>query len=240
MKKAVVYRLRLFLCPKVLYICYMKFLKRWSLFLEADELGADGINPTSGVDELIDKNDKMSGVVDGSIQKILTEYRSKKIALETIFKTMEKDEASYASSGGTAGKIWDDKYLDDQLTLKVYSNKRETSTFLRNPYLKNYESVYKLKRIFDRIDVALEKDKRSLSRLKEQNNTQKESLASTSNIAVQNSIKVQIEQNNAKISELNKTISSNEKERILAKDNFETKLSNFKKLMIEEEKKLKT
>lgn len=208
---------------------------------EADDngdLGADQIKSTDGVDKLLADNDKTAQDSILSIQKNLTEYNSKRLALETVFKTMTKDESDFAISNGLSGKIWDDKYLDDQLTAKVYSNKRETTSFLRNPYLKNYEAVFKLKRIFDRIEVALEKDRTSLSKLRSQNTTLGDRLANTTNLSVKKEIQSQIDQNTAKINEINKTIASNEKERLLAKERYDTKLSNFKKLMLEEEKKL--
>lgn len=205
---------------------------------EADELKSDDIKPTPGTDELISKNDKLSGMGDDSIQKNLLEYKSKKTALETVFSTMEKEEGDYVNSGGVTGRIWDDKYLDDQLTSKVYSNKRETSTYMRNPYLKSYESVYKLKRIYDKIELALLKDKNSMNKLKDQNNSHRD-IISNSNASTQKTINTQIEENNLKITELNKKIISNSKQAKLAKDSFDEKLSNFKNLMIEEEKKLK-
>lgn len=216
----------------------MKFIKKWYLFREEveDDLGADKIKSidTSDVLQNADKTEKK---VDDSVMKNVAEYKAMRLRLEDVFKKLENDEKEYTETNGASGKIWDDAYLEDQLTKNVYRNKRETISFTKNPFLKNYESVFKLKRIFDRVERSLQKDRDSLDKLKTKNTELNDRLVNTTNPSLKKSIQDQISDNTKKMTELNQNISSNLRERTYAKERYDIKLSNFKKLMIEEEKK---
>jgi Asp-tRNA(Asn)/Glu-tRNA(Gln) amidotransferase C subunit len=126
----------------------MKFLKKYSLFLEQDDI-SDDITPTSD-NNIIDSNDKANSDALQSIKKDFEEFKSKKSSVESIFSKLDKTDSE----------------VDDELQKNVFNNQKDSNK--RNKYLTLLTSLYKLKRRVDKIILSIEKDKEKQSEVQKQ------------------------------------------------------------------------
>jgi hypothetical protein len=198
----------------------MKWLKKYSIFLEQDET-SDDITSTEET-SLIDDNEKTNQESLDLIQKDLSEFRSKKGVVEDILSDMEKN----------------DSQIDSELQQKVFNNQREDSK--RNKYLRMLVSLYKLKRRTDKLALAIETDLGKKSEVQKQISDLIERFNQLENPSQKVKVDSQRNKSEEYLKELNQKINDNKKELALSEKNYEKKKEDFEKQMQIEEEKIKS
>jgi len=198
----------------------MKWLKKYSMFLEQDET-SDDITSTEET-SLIDDNEKTNKESLDLIQKDLSEFRSKKGVVEDILSDMEKN----------------DSQIDSELQQKVFSNQKEDSK--RNKYLRMLVSLYKLKRRTDKLSLAIETDIGKKSEVQKQISDLIERFNQLENPSQKVKVDSQRKKSEEYLKELNLKINDNKKELALSEKNYDKKKEDFEKQMKIEEEKIKS
>lgn len=198
----------------------MKWLKKYSMFLEQDET-SDDITSTEET-SLIDDNEKTNQESLDLIQKDLSEFMSKKGVVEDILSDMEKN----------------DSQIDSELQQKVFNNQREDSK--RNKYLRMLVSLYKLKRRTDKLALAIETDIGKKSEVQKQISDLIERFNQLENPSQKVKVDSQRKKSEEYLKELNQKINDNKKELALSEKNYEKKKEDFEKQMQIEEEKIKS
>jgi hypothetical protein len=198
----------------------MKWLKKYSIFLEQDET-SDDINSTEET-SLIDDNDKTNQESLDLIQKDLSEFGSKKGVVEDILSDMEKN----------------DSQIDSELQQKVFNNQREDSK--RNKYLRMLVSLHKLKRRTDKLALAIETDVEKKSEVQKQISDLIERFNQLENPSQKVKVDSQRKKSEEYLKELNLKINDNKKELALSEKNYDKKKEDFEKQMKIEEEKIKS
>ena len=198
----------------------MKWLKKYSIFLEQDET-SDDITSTEET-SLIDDNEKTNQESLNLIQKDLSEFRSKKGVVEDILSDMEKN----------------DSQIDSELQQKVFNNQRDDSK--RNKYLRMLVSLYKLKRRTDKLALAIETDVEKKSEVQKQISDLIERFNQLENPSQKVKVDSQRKKSEEYLKELNLKINDNKKELALSEKNYEKKKEDFEKQMQIEEEKIKS
>ena len=189
----------------------MKWLKKYSIFLEQDET-SDDITSTEET-SLIDDNEKTNQESLNLIQKDLSEFRSKKGVVEDILSDMEKN----------------DSQIDSELQQKVFNNQRDDSK--RNKYLRMLVSLYKLKRRTDKLALAIETDVEKKSEVQKQISDLIERFNQLENPSQKVKVDSQRKKSEEYLKELNLKINDNKKELALSEKNYEKKKEDFEKQM---------
>ena len=189
----------------------MKWLKKYSIFLEQDET-SDDITSTEET-SLIDDNEKTNQESLNLIQKDLSEFRSKKGVVEDILSDMEKN----------------DSQIDSELHQKVFNNQRDDSK--RNKYLRMLVSLYKLKRRTDKLALAIETDVEKKSEVQKQISDLIERFNQLENPSQKVKVDSQRKKSEEYLKELNLKINDNKKELALSEKNYEKKKEDFEKQM---------
>jgi DNA repair exonuclease SbcCD ATPase subunit len=197
----------------------MKFLKKYSLFLEQDDI-SDDITPTSD-NNIIDSNDKANSDALQSIKKDFEEFKSKKSSVESIFSKLEKTDSE----------------VDDELQKNVFNNQKDSNK--RNKYLTLLTSLYKLKRRVDKIILSIEKDKEKQSEVQKQISDLIDRFNQLQNSDQKAVVDSQRKKSEEYLKEIKMKITQNQKELSLSEKNYEKKKEDFEKTMQVEEEKIK-
>lgn len=196
----------------------MKFLKRFKLFLEQEEVE---VKETEGADDLVKDNDKTNQDSLDIIQKDLAWYRAKRLVMENIFKDLDKEESE----------------INADLQKNVYKNERDMKK--RNRYLKELEAVYTLKRKADKLSLQIETDKGRVDKINKQLNDLKDRFNQLDDTAQKAKVSESIEKSRTYLNTLNQTILYNKSEYAKIDKNYKTKKTNFEAMMKLEEQKIK-
>lgn len=194
----------------------MKWLKRYKLFLEQDE-----VNPLSDDTELSNNNDKVNQDSLKMVQVEISEFKSKKGVLEEIFKDVEKSDSD----------------IEDELLSKVYSNKKDVKD--RNKFLKGLEGVFRLKRLVDRISMAIEDDNSKKLRTEKQLNELRDRFNEVDSEKQKSKISDQIEKSRDYLKRINDNISENKKKYSEMDKRWNEKKREFESMMRTEEERIK-
>jgi len=197
----------------------MKFLKKYSLFLEQDDI-SDDITPTSD-NNIIDSNDKANSDALQSIKKDFEEFKSKKSSVESIFSKLDKTDSE----------------VDDELQKNVFNNQKDSNK--RNKYLTLLTSLYKLKRRVDKIILSIEKDKEKQSEVQKQISDLIDRFNQLQNSDQKAVVDSQRKKSEEYLKEIKMKITQNQKELSLSEKNYEKKKEDFEKTMQVEEEKIK-
>ena len=196
----------------------MKFLKRFKLFLEQEEVE---VKEVEGADDLVKDNDKTNQDSLDIIQKDLAWYRAKRLVMENIFKDLDKEESE----------------INADLQKNVYKNERDMKK--RNRYLKELEAVYTLKRKADKLSLQIETDKGRVDEINKQLNDLKDRFNQLDDTAQKAKVSESIEKSRTYLNTLNQTILYNKSEYAKIDKNYKTKKTNFEAMMKIEEQKIK-
>ncbi len=196
----------------------MKFIKGYQLFLEMDDTNISAPDVTDDT-SLIDQNDKVNAESLQLIQKDISIYKSKKQVIENLFKDSKMDDVK----------------LDNEIQKQVYNNERDVKK--RNKYLLAYESLYKLKRMVDRLSSSINDDSLKKTEVQNQINELSSRFNQLSDVGQKTKISGQIEKSRDYLKQIDQTILSNKKELALSDKQYQTKRKNFETQMkIEEDK----
>lgn len=199
----------------------MKYIKKYSLFLEAEEILGDDIKTVENDKEL---SNKSKSVIDGSINDskvLIDEFKENKSKMENIFKDV---------------KINTDSDIDKELLIKVYKNNRNVES--RNKWLKELEVVLKSERRKNNIEKSIRSDSEQVKNINFSINDLNREVSSASSKRKEQIIST-IEENKKRISTLNDDINNNRK--ILSKDlgSINKRKDDFIKMVAIEEDRLK-
>lgn len=197
----------------------MKFLKKYSLFLEQDDT-SDDITSTSD-NNIIDSNQKTNSDALQSIKKDFEEYRSKKSMVESVFSELDRTDSE----------------VDDELQKSVFNNQKEVNK--RNKYLTMLVSLYKLKRRVDKIILSIEKDKEKQSEVQKQISDLIDRFNQLQNDEQKAVVDSQRKKSEEYLKEIKMKITQNQKDLSLSEKNYEKKKEDFEKSMKVEEEKIK-
>lgn len=192
----------------------MKILT-WKLFLEAVESG-------DGADQIIDDNEKVNKESLDDISKELAFFKTKKVVMEDIFKDTEKQDIQ----------------IDNELQSKVYNNQKDVKK--RNKYLKELESVYRLRRNADKIKLQIEVDNGRKEDIQKQLNDLSDRFNQIDDVTQKSKISERIEKSRSYLNTLNQTINTNKSEYSKIDKNYDTKRKSFESMMKQEEQKIKS
>jgi hypothetical protein len=197
----------------------MKFLKKYSLFLEQDDI-SDDITPTSD-NNIIDSNDKANSDALQSIKKDFEEFKSKKSSVESIFSKLDKTDSE----------------VDDELQKNVFNNQKDSNK--RNKYLTLLTSLYKLKRRVDKIILSIEKDKEKQSEVQKQISDLIDRFNQLQNSDQKAVVDSQRKKSEEYLKEIKMKITQNQKELSLSEKNYQKKKEDFENTIQVEEEKIK-
>jgi hypothetical protein len=198
----------------------MKYLKKYILFLEQEDITSDDITSTSD-NKINVENDKVNQESLDMIKKDLETYRSKKSVVENIFNDLTKSDTE----------------IDDELEKNVFNNQRIANE--RNKYLGELVSLYKLKRRTDKISLSIETDNGRATETKRQIADLIERFNELENQEQKVKVDTQRKKSEEYLKELNSKINDNKKEFALSEKNYEKKKEDFEKMMKVEEEKIK-
>lgn len=198
----------------------MKYLKEFKIF-EADELESDTINAVEPDDKLETDNKNANLEILNKIQKELSEYKQKKSNIDNIFKDIEMRDSD----------------IDKELQSKVYNSEQDVKK--RNKYLKNYESLCRLKRIVDKISDSILKDRSKRSEISNQISDLRDRLNDVDSEKQKETINQQIKNSNNFIKKIDSNINSNQKKLSISEKNYNVKKSDFDNQMKIEEQRIK-
>jgi len=202
----------------------MKFLKDWKLFLEADETEVEDTTQTEITQQgevLSKENDKANSDALKQIQKDLAYYKSKVQVMLDLFKDSTKLEAD----------------LNQQLLQKVYNNQKETKK--RNKYLVDLESLYRLKRNMDRMNLDVTENQNRKSDIQKQMNDLKDRFNQVEDSNQKVKLSEQIEKSRNYLKQIDTTILSKKKQITQMDKNYQQKRKNFESMMKVEENRIK-
>lgn len=202
----------------------MKFLKDWRLFLEAEEAEVEDNTQTEITQQgevLSKENDKVNSDSLKQIQKDLAYYKSKVQVMLDLFKDSTKLEAD----------------LNQQLLQKVYNNQKETKK--RNKYLVDLESLYRLKRNMDRMNLDVTENQNRKSDIQKQMNDLKDRFNQVEDSNQKVKLSEQIEKSRNYLKQVDTTILSKKKQITQMDKNYQQKRKNFESMMKVEENRIK-
>jgi len=201
----------------------MKYLKRFYLFLEADEvIGSDDIKSTSPDTQLDTQTKEVEKNALADVIKNLDEFKNKRQQMENIFKDP---------------KIQSDSDLEKELMTKVHQSKRETRQ--RNRFLQNFENVLRMERRKNALQDKIGEDEDRIKKTNDEINR----LTDVSRMDIspkrKEHVVSSIDRNRKKLVELKDNINKNKS--ILQRDTivWQKKREDFKKDMKDEEAKIK-
>jgi hypothetical protein len=201
----------------------MKYLKKYNLFLEADELeGSDDIRSVAEDPGLDAETKKTQSNALLDVQKNLKEFQAKRQQMENIFNDP---------------KITKDSDLEQRLLSSVYNSKKENRQ--RNKFLKEFESILRQERRKKALQAAISKDEDRIKKTNDDINR----LNDESNMEVTpdraSQIKVSLDRNRKKLTELRDNIQKNKT--MMNRDvlNWQKKREDFKRDMKDEEERIK-
>ena len=197
----------------------MKYLKEFKLF-EA-ELETDSIIPVEPDDKLEKDNQSVNLEVLNQIQKNISEYRQKKSIIDNIFKEIEMSDSE----------------IQSELENKVYNSERDVKK--RNKYLRNYESLCRLKRMVDKIQESIIKDKSKRIEMNKQILDLKDRLNDVDSEKQKDVLNQQISNSNNFIKKIDSNINSNQSKLSLDERNYADKKRDFDEQMKIEEQRIK-
>jgi hypothetical protein len=197
----------------------MKYLKEFKLF-EA-ELETDSIIPVEPDDKLEKDNKSVNLEVLNQIQKNISEYRQKKSIIDNIFKEIEMSDSE----------------IQSELENKVYNSERDVKK--RNKYLRNYESLCRLKRMVDKIQESIIKDKSKRIEMNKQILDLKDRLNDVDSEKQKDVLNQQISNSNNFIKKIDSNINSNQSKLSLDERNYADKKRDFDEQMKIEEQRIK-
>lgn len=189
----------------------MKYLKNYALFQEADETGVT-TKPDNTVKPATKEDDnKADTEFLTSVQKSLSEYKSKKSKMDQIY----------------AQKDVDINKIKDDIQTSVYNNQKDVKK--KNPYLLEYESILDIQNKINSINKALndymvDKDNTNKS-IREF--TQRLSEESEASQEEKDKIKAQIDTNKKHLIDIQKGMTFNKQQLSLSEKNIELKKRNF-------------
>lgn len=189
----------------------MKYIKKYSLFKEADSTDST----------LLSDNDKINQDSLKSIQSDISFFKSKKQVMIDTFKDINTS----------------DEDINKNLQSNVYNNEKDVKK--RNKYLVEYEGIFRLKRSVDKLSISIENSNGSLSTAKQQLGELTSRFNQVSDESQKSTISAQIEKTRNYVNTVNKTIIDSKKEFSLADKNYQTKIKNFESMMKLEESKIK-
>lgn len=197
----------------------MKFLKRFELFLEQDEVNIK--ESPEEVNDVSKDNEKVNKESLDMIQKDIAYYRSKKDVMQKIFDDSKRQDSE----------------INVDLQKNVYANERDVKK--RNRYLKELESVYTLKRTADRLSTQIETDKKRVDELNKQMNDLRDRFNQLDDSEQKAKVSERIEKSRTYMNTLNQTILYNKSEYAKIDKNYKTKMTQFESMMKIEEQKIK-
>lgn len=198
----------------------MKYLKRYSMFLEQDET-SDDVSSTADNSIIEDNEDVNQSSLD-MIKKDLEFFRSKKSVVESIFDEVELTDSE----------------IDSKLQSNVFNNERDEKK--RNKYLRMLVSLYKLKRRVDKLSIAIEEDNGRKVETQRQISDLIERFNQLDNVEQKNKVDEQRKKSEDYLKELNQKINDNKKELALSEKNYQKKKEDFERQMKIEEDKIKS
>lgn len=198
----------------------MKYLKRYSMFLEQDET-SDDVSSTPDNSIIEDNEDVNQSSLD-MIKKDLEFFRSKKSVVESIFDEVELTDSE----------------IDSKLQSNVFNNERDEKK--RNKYLRMLVSLYKLKRRVDKLSIAIEEDNGRKVETQRQISDLIERFNQLENVEQKNKVDEQRKKSEDYLKELNQKINDNKKELALSEKNYQKKKEDFERQMKIEEDKIKS
>jgi hypothetical protein len=198
----------------------MKYLKRFRLF-EADELESDTINAVKPDDKLETDNKNANLEVLKQIQKSLAEYGQKKSTIDDIFRDTDSDDSK----------------IQTELEKKVYGSERDAKK--RNKYLTNYEALSRLKRIVDKINDSIAKDRSKRSEISNQISDLNDRLNDASGETQKEKINQQISKSKDFLKKIDMNITDNQRKLALSEKDYTSKKNDFDKQMKVEEERIK-
>ena len=198
----------------------MRYLKTFRLF-EADELESDTINAVKPDDKLETDNKNANLEVLKQIQKSLAEYGQKKSTIDDIFRDTDSDDSK----------------IQTELEKKVYGSERDAKK--RNKYLTNYEALSRLKRIVDKINDSIAKDRSKRSEISNQISDLNDRLNDASGETQKEKINQQISKSKDFLKKIDMNITDNQRKLALSEKDYTSKKSDFDKQMKVEEERIK-
>jgi hypothetical protein len=198
----------------------MRYLKTFRLF-EADELESDTINAVKPDDKLETDNKNANLEVLKQIQKSLAEYGQKKSTIDDIFRDTDSDDSK----------------IQSELEKKVYGSERDAKK--RNKYLTNYEALSRLKRIVDKINDSIAKDRSKRSEISNQISDLNDRLNDASGETQKEKINQQISKSKDFLKKIDMNITDNQRKLALSEKDYTSKKSDFDKQMKVEEERIK-
>lgn len=197
----------------------MRYLKTFRLF-EADEIEADTINVVKPDDKLETDNKSANLEVLKQIQKSLAEYKQKKSTIDDIFRDTDSDDSK----------------IQSELEKKVYGSERDVKK--RNKYLANYEALSRLKRIVDKIDDSIAKDRAKRSEISNQISDLEDRLNDANGEKQKENINQQISKSKDFLKKIDMNITDNQRKLALSEKNYADKKNDFDKQMKVEEERI--
>ena len=197
----------------------MKILN-WRLFLEADEFETN-IESNNDAEQIIDGNEKINKESLNSISRELSIFKTKKSVMESIFKDIEKQDSE----------------IDSELQSKVYDNQKDDKE--RNKYLRELESIYRLKRRSDKIKLQIEIDNGRKSDIQKQINDLSDRFNEVNDVAQKSKISERIKKSRDYLNTLTQSINTNRSEYAKIDKNYNDKINGFESMMKSEEVKIK-
>lgn len=197
----------------------MIYLKTFRLF-EADEIEADTINAVKPDDKLETDNKSANLEVLKQIQKSLAEYKQKKSTIDDIFRDADSDDSK----------------IQSELEKKVYGSERDVKK--RNKYLSNYEALSRLKRIVDKINDSIAKDRAKRSEISNQISDLEDRLNDANGEKQKENINQQISKSKDFLKKIDMNITDNQRKLALSEKNYADKKNDFDKQMKVEEERI--
>ena len=201
----------------------MRYLKKFQLFLEADELeGVDDIKSIPD-DKTLDastndaqKNDLMD------VDRTLKDFQNRRQKMENIFNDK---------------KIVSDSDLEKELMNGVYGNKKENRQ--RNRFLKDFESVLRSERRKKSLEQSISKDQDSLKSTNDEISRLNDEMRMDIDDKRKEQLVISLKKNEDRLKELKDNILKNQQ--ILRRDIivWQKKREDFKKDMKDEEERIK-
>lgn len=201
----------------------MRYLKKFQLFLEADELeGVDDIKSIPD-DKTLDAstNDAQKNALM-DVERNLKDFQNRRQKMETIFNDK---------------KIVSDSDLEKELMNGVYGNKKENRQ--RNRFLKDFESVLRSERRKKSLEQSISKDQDSLKSTNDEISRLNDEMKMDIGDKRKEQLIVSLKKNEDRLKELKDNILKNQQ--ILRRDIilWQKKREDFKKDMKDEEERIK-
>ena len=202
----------------------MKFIKKYKLFLEAEDgtdITTDDVKTTAPNDELVKQNTKDNQQALQTIEKDLAYFKSKKQVMSDIFKDLTLDDAT----------------INSKLQQTVYNNQKDVKQ--RNKYLQNLEGIYKLNRRVNKLSKAVSDDGGKKADVQKQINDLTDRFNQLDDEKQKVGISDQIDKSKSYLKQLSDTILANTKELSSSRKDYDTQRKNFETQMKTEELKIK-